>query len=219
MKKNLFFLAAVPFVALLAGCPNGGNGVEGEGEGDAGEGEGEPFSATIDMTFTNPISSVVVNGAEDPCANLMVHEYAVDVADFYDIKPTPSDTNRRCVAKGVDVSDPGAYELHWSTDADGNPTKGDCGTFPNGAYVDQTEGTVVNVTTDDSSIRLLISGDAFFPPFDLVVTDGTFYGEGPNFVSSGTISDDLCTITIHQVGSGGLAGDFVLLSERADCGG
>ncbi|OGL66908.1 hypothetical protein A2856_00170 [Candidatus Uhrbacteria bacterium RIFCSPHIGHO2_01_FULL_63_20] len=211
--KNLFFVA-VPFVALLAGCPIGPIGNEGEGEG---EGEGDPpFAATLDMTFPNPVSDVVVNGETDPCLDLTAHTFEVVEADGYNVKPTPTDTNRRCVMQTVDVEEPGSYQMDWADK---------CGPFANGTY-DAGDGFLVEVTTDDTGERLLLRASALLPGFfDLVVNDdGTIFGEGDDIdgvhhVAAGTETADLCTIIFHQEGDDGSERNFVLSSLDASCAG
>lgn len=209
--KNLFFLA-VPFVALLAGCPNGNGpgpgGTEGEGEGE------QPFSATIDMLFPTPIANVVVNGSVDPCLDQTAHSFEVPEEGTYAIKPAPSDQNRRCVTRTATINASGAHQEDWNGD-------GACGLFPNGTYL-ETNGTVVEVTTTDREGQMRLEGDFIITSgLRHIVTDNQFHGagdvNGEQWESSGTISDDLCQITYHEERNGAVFADNLLILQTPEC--
>lgn len=187
-------ITAIPFVALLAGCPIGPSGNEGEGEGE------QPLEAVIEMAFPQPMASVLVNDAEETCENELAHSYAVTEADEYSVKPNPTDGNSRCVAKTLEIESSGTYDLDFTG-------PGGCGKFPNGTYeVQDGSGQVVEIWTTDDGDHIQIHADtllASYQVIDMVVTDGEYYGEGDaangsHVVSSGTISDDRCVITYHE---------------------
>lgn len=196
-------IPAIPFVALLAGCPIGPSGNEGEGEGE------QPLEAVIEMAFPQPMASVLVNDETDPCEDELAHSYAVTEADEYSVKPNPMDPNSRCVAKTLEIESSGTYDLDFTG-------PGGCGKFPNGTYESEA-GSIVEIWTTDDGDQVQIHGDAILPDevFDLVVTGSEYYGEydaasGVHVVSSGTISDDLCVITYHEERDGAIYSENII---------
>jgi len=237
MKKNLFFLAAVPFVALLAGCPNGGNGIEGEGEGAEGEGEGEGEGETH-LVGTFDIQAPDTAGACD--IYLLDHELDYSTIEEFDAAissltpdcpsgapctlvktvdvPTHFHSYIACgsdhLAVGIDtlVDHSGTYQVRWTD-------QGQCGLAPNGTYVDQFGDPPNEVTTTTDGTTILIDSDTFTGGVDIVVTGDTFGGLGSDRSVTGTISDNLCVITYHQECStcDPTVLDLTLTSTQASC--